>query len=101
MYRAILHKDEAVLTARQSNALRDAGILGTTGSRPTLNLEKDGPSQGSSGGGGGSSSGTTFAPQIVINVNGGGDSADTIAQKAKEAAKKALEEFWNDMNLAT
>ncbi|MDM5267611.1 hypothetical protein [Bacillus wiedmannii] len=100
MYRAILHKDEAVLTARQSNALREAGILGTAGSRPTLNLEKDGPSGGSSGGGG-SSSGTTFAPQIVINVNGGGDSADTIAQKAKEAAKKALEEFWNDMNLAT
>ncbi|WHY31651.1 hypothetical protein [Bacillus wiedmannii] len=100
MYRAILHKDEAVLTARQSNALREAGILGTAGSRPTLNLEKEGPSGGSSGGGG-SSSGTTFAPQIVINVNGGGDSADTIAQKAKEAAKKALEEFWNDMNLAT
>ncbi|PFB74990.1 hypothetical protein CN286_25830 [Bacillus anthracis] len=100
MYRAILHKDEAVLTARQSNALREAGILGTTGSRPTLNLEKDGPSRGNNNGGGGSS-GTTFAPQIVINVNGGGDSADTIAQKAKEAAKKALEEFWNDMNLAT
>ncbi|KAB7635285.1 hypothetical protein [Bacillus sp. B3-WWTP-C-10-D-3] len=100
-YKAILHKDEAVLTARQSNALREAGILGTTGSRPTLNLEKDGPSRGSGGSGGGSSSGTTFAPQIVINVNGGGDSADTIAQKAKEAAKKALEEFWNDMNLAT
>lgn len=99
-YKAILHKDEAVLTARQSNALRDAGILGTTGSRPTLNLEKDGPSRGSSGGGG-SSSGTTFAPQVVIHINGGGDSADTIAQKAKEAAKKALEEFWNDMNLAT
>lgn len=100
-YKAILHKDEAVLTARQSNALREAGILGTTGSRPTLNLEKDGPSRGSGGSGGGSSSGTTFAPQIVINVNGGGDSADTIAQKAKEAAKKALEEFWNDMNLVT
>lgn len=99
-YKAILHKDEAVLTARQSNALRDAGILGTTGSRPTLNLEKDGPSRGSSGGGGGSSN-ATFAPQVVIHINGGGDSADTIAQKAKEAAKKALEEFWNDMNLAT
>lgn len=99
-YKAILHKDEAVLTARQSNALRDAGILGTAGSRPTLNLEKEGPPRGSSGGGG-SSSGTTFAPQVVIHINGGGDSADTIAQKAKEAAKKALEEFWNDMNLAT
>ncbi|MEK4640331.1 hypothetical protein NST14_29930 [Bacillus sp. FSL W8-0519] len=99
MYRAILHKDEAVLTARQSNALRDAGILGTTGSRPTLNLEKDGPSGGSSGGGG--SSNAAFSPQVVIHINGGGDSADTIAQKAKEAAKKALEEFWNDMNLAT
>lgn len=100
-YKAILHKDEAVLTARQSNALRDAGILGITGSRPTLNLEKDGPSRGSSSGGGGGSSNATFAPQVVIHINGGGDSADTIAQKAKEAAKKALEEFWNDMNLAT
>ncbi|HFJ9472613.1 TPA: hypothetical protein ACGW3J_005318 [Bacillus paranthracis] len=99
MYRAILHKDEAVLTARQSNALRDAGILGTTGSRPTLNLEKDGPSQGSSGGG--NSSGASFAPQVTIHINGGGDSADTIAQKAKEAAKQAMQEFWNEMNLAT
>lgn len=99
-YKAILHKDEAVLTARQSNALRDAGILGTTGSRPTLNLEKDGPS-GRSTGGGGSSSGTTLAPQFTININGGGDSADVIAQKAKEAAKQAMREFWNEINLAT
>ncbi|MCP1176199.1 hypothetical protein NKS28_01480 [Bacillus sp. 1663tsa1] len=99
-YKAILHKDEAVLTARQSNALRDAGILGTTGSRPTLNLEKDGPSRGS-GGGGGSSSGTTFAPQITIQVNGGGDNGDTIAKKAAEAARKEIEKFWREMNLAT
>ncbi|PEM28949.1 hypothetical protein [Bacillus wiedmannii] len=100
MYRAILHKDEAVLTARQSNALRDAGILGTTGSRPTLNLEKDESSRGS-GGGGGSSSGTTFAPQITIQVNGGADDGDTIAQKAAEAARKEIEKFWREMNLAT
>ncbi|MDG1603858.1 hypothetical protein P7D05_13620 [Bacillus paranthracis] len=99
MYRAILHKDEAVLTARQSNALRDAGILGTTGSRPTLNLEKDGPSQGSSGGGGGSSSGTTFAPQVIIHINGGGDTS--IAQQVKEETKKAMRELWNELNLAT
>ncbi|WP_439022603.1 hypothetical protein [Bacillus thuringiensis] len=99
MYRAILHKDEAVLTARQSNALRDAGILGTTGSRPTLNLEKDGPSRGSSGGGG--SSNATFAPQITIHINGGADNAETIAKKAEEAAQRALEKFWNQMNLAT
>ncbi|HIE6629552.1 phage tail protein [Bacillus luti] len=99
-YKAILHKDEAVLTARQSNALRDAGILGTTGSRPTLNLEKDGPSR-ENGGGGGSSSGTTFAPQITIHINGGADNAETIAKKAEEAAQRALEKFWNQMNLAT
>ncbi|MGH0678685.1 hypothetical protein ACQVPP_15915 [Bacillus luti] len=99
-YKAILHKDEAVLTARQSNALRDAGILGTTGSRPTLNLEKDGPSRGRSGGGGGSSN-ATFAPQITIYINGGADNAETIAKKAEEAAQRALEKFWNQMNLAT
>ncbi|WP_212934952.1 phage tail protein [Bacillus hominis] len=99
-YKAILHKDEAVLTARQSNALRDAGILGTTGSRPTLNLEKEGPSQGSGGGGGGSSSGT-FAPQVTIHINGGADNADTIAQKAAAAARKEIEKFWSEMNLAT
>lgn len=98
-YKAILHKDEAVLTARQSNALRDAGILGTTGSRPTLNLEKDGPSGGSSGGGSGSSSGTTFAPQVVIHVNSNGDAS--IAQQVKEETKKALRELWNELNLAT
>ncbi|MFV8517118.1 hypothetical protein [Bacillus sp. SBS7] len=99
MYRAILHKDEAVLTARQSNALRDAGILGTTGSRPTLNLEKDGTSGGSSGSGSGSSSGTTFAPQVVIHVNSNGDAS--IAQQVKEETKKALRELWNELNLAT
>ncbi|PEJ40062.1 hypothetical protein [Bacillus wiedmannii] len=98
-YKAILHKDEAVLTARQSNALRDAGILGTTGSRPTLNLEKDGPSGGNSGGGSGSSSGTTFAPQVVIHVNSNGDAS--IAQQVKEETKKALRELWNELNLAT
>ncbi|WP_411501371.1 hypothetical protein [Bacillus thuringiensis] len=98
-YKAILHKDEAVLTARQSNALREAGILGTTGSRPTLNLEKDGPSRGSGGSGGGSSSGTTFAPQVVIHVNSNGDAS--IAQQVKEETKKALKELWNELNLAT
>lgn len=98
-YKAILHKDEAVLTARQSNALRDAGILGTTGSRPTLNLEKDGPSGGISSGGSGSSSGNTFAPQVVIHVNSNGDTS--IAQQVKEETKKALRELWNELNLAT
>lgn len=104
-YKAILHKDEAVLTARQSDALQEAGILETTGSRPKLNLEKDeslgGSSSSNSGGGNGGSSGTPFAPQVTIHINGGGDSADVIAQKAKEAAKQAMREFWNEMNLAT
>ncbi|HDR4393019.1 hypothetical protein V4C29_24195 [Bacillus cereus] len=98
-YKAILHKDEAVLTARQSNALREAGILGTTGSRPTLNLEKDSPSRGNGGGGGGNSSGTTFAPQVVIHVNSNGDAS--IAQQVKEETKKALRELWDELNLAT
>ncbi|HDR7980266.1 TPA: hypothetical protein QC443_002543 [Bacillus cereus] len=98
-YKAILHKDEAVLTARQSNALREAGILGTTGSRPTLNLEKDSPSRGNGGSGGGNSSGNTFAPQVVIHVNSNGDAS--IAQQVKEETKKALREIWDELNLAT
>jgi phage-related minor tail protein len=37
-YAAQLHKDESVLTADQSNALRNSGILKNNGGKPSLNL---------------------------------------------------------------
>ena len=98
-YKAILHKDEAVLTARQSNALRDAGILGTTGSRPTLNLEK---------------MARLVKMVAVVEARQVQHSHRKLRfilmvvqtmlkrlQKAEEAAQRALEKFWNQMNLAT
>ncbi|TKI65558.1 hypothetical protein FC756_16030 [Lysinibacillus mangiferihumi] len=40
-YAAELHKDEAVLTADQSNALRDIGVLKGDGSSPQLDLREN------------------------------------------------------------
>lgn len=75
-YLSELHKDESVLTAKQSNTLRDRGILSGEGKEPKLNLsEAEMPS--SYGGGERRSSSyqesnplPAFAPQITIHVNG-------------------------------
>lgn len=91
-YRAELHKDEAVLTAKQSNALRAAGILDSKGSKPKVDI--DGGSGDIGGRGGGN---MTFAPTVNIEVNGADGDEETIAQRAAEAARKELERFWRRM----
>lgn len=127
-YAARLHKDEAVLTASQAGALRQAGILGSAGgTKPTLELGAALPASGAEMPGKievptsdnnarfGQLSGepspivsgskneqtthvNTFAPQITIQVEGGNDGQYDKAEIA-EAVKKEIEKFWIQMNL--
>jgi hypothetical protein len=92
-YMAELHKDEAVLTAGQSDALRAAGILSDNGSKPDVSLDQSGGSISAGGGGG-----TTFAPQYNIVVEGGGNSDET-AEKVRKVVKEENEKFWQQMVL--
>jgi phage-related minor tail protein len=122
-YMAELHKDEAVLTASQSDALRRTGILDNAGSKPKLALEspeitnkinipmddpnnggfdpRDQPQKQPQIAGGSKETTTninTFSPQITIQVEGGKDGQvdhGAIAQ----AVKKEMEKFWMQMNL--
>ncbi|MFJ7891295.1 hypothetical protein ACIQYL_25020 [Lysinibacillus xylanilyticus] len=85
-YFAKLHKDESVLTAQQSNALRSAGMLSqNSDGTPELNI-------GGGGGGG--------ATQQAQNAGGGGhqfifqitgDSPQDIAQKVREVISDMLD----------
>lgn len=92
-YAANLHKDEAVLTAQQSNALRNAGILGNNGSKPTLDLGANKVEPRGSGGGTG-----TFAPTVQVTVQGGGDD-QALGDRIAAASTKAIEKFWRQMAL--
>lgn len=113
-YRAELHKDEAVLTASQSDALRRTGVLDNSGSKPKISLEspeirnKINISEIGRNDNGKqpqnitSSRDTTtnvqqFAPQITIQVNGGDGKTDTGA--IAQAVKKEMEKFWMQMQL--
>lgn len=114
-YVAELHKDEAVLTATQSDALRTIGILKDDGNdKPIITLPKP-PGDPDNGGGfdfdgfdpspsqiaptsSQTNNNTTFAPHIEVNIdNKGGEPVDhgTIAQ----AVREELEKFWQKMNL--
>lgn len=85
-YRAELHKGEAVLTAKQSNALRSAGMLTENADgTPSLNMGggnsgtvQQGPAQN----GGGNN--------FVFHING--ENAMDIAQKVREAISDYLDE---------
>ncbi|TQK41971.1 phage-related minor tail protein [Brevibacillus sp. AG162] len=70
-YIAELHKGESVLTARQSDTLRSAGILAQNGNKPAINLGSNIPA----------GKATSTAPvlpniNITINAGGGGQSVD-------------------------
>lgn len=100
-YVAELHADESVLTAAQSNMLRSAGILSDDGSgKPKVNIDNKGgspdPGSGGIGGGGGN---TTFAPSIIIQIDGSNHDQQTIARLAAEAAEEAIAKFWRQMNM--
>lgn len=100
-YVAELHADESVLTAAQSNMLRSAGILSDDGSgKPKVNIDNKGgspdPGSGGIGGGGGN---TTFAPSVIIQIDGSNHDQQTIAKLAAEAAEEAIAKFWRQMNM--
>ena len=88
-YVAELHKNEAVLTAKQSDALRAAGILTNSGDKPKINFN-DGGGRGNGG------PGATYAPQYQIIIQGGEDSKET-AEKVRAVVKEENERFWRQM----
>jgi phage-related minor tail protein len=92
-YVAELHKGEAVLTAKQSNALRAAGILSESAGKPVLEM---GQNIGANSGGR-VTSGSTFAPQITIQIDGANGNEATIARLAADAAQRQIEKFWRQM----
>ncbi|MFZ0578946.1 MAG: hypothetical protein WAM41_15720, partial [Psychrobacillus psychrotolerans] len=94
-YMAELHKDEAILTAEQSNALRNSGMLKGDGVAPSLSLGQDyEPLQGSP-----SSSTTTnnrsstIRASVVIQVDGSGDPKET-----GKSIKDELEGWFGDFS---
>lgn len=95
-YTAELHKDEAVLTARQADALRASGVLSGNSQKPNVDTQSQNISSGSgrvAGGGG------TFAPQVHIQIDGTGLNEEQVGQKVKEKVDEALEAFFRKMNL--
>ncbi|MFJ6210598.1 tape measure protein [Lysinibacillus sp. NPDC092081] len=86
-YFAKLHKDESVLTAQQSNALRNAGMLSqNSNGTPELNMGGDGSGGGANqqspnAGGGGH--------QFIFHITG--DSPQDIAQKVREVISDMLD----------
>lgn len=88
-YIAELHKDEAVLTAEQSNALRKAGILKGDGIGPELDL-----SSGSSTTTYSSTSNASVNANVNIIVQGSDNPRETA-----RSIKDQLEEFFADLNI--
>ncbi|MEY9979686.1 tape measure protein [Lysinibacillus sp. RC79] len=86
-YFAKLHKDESVLTAQQSNALRNAGMLSqNSNGTPELNMGGAGAGAGATqqspnAGGGGH--------QFIFHITG--DNPMDIAQKVREAISDILD----------
>jgi hypothetical protein len=106
---SILHKDEAVLTAKQSNVLREAGMLTSAGAdRPQLNMPDavkhivtNKPQLSKSQGkiarsNSYSNKQTTFAPQYNITIKGGGDSKQT-ANEVRKVVREENERLWGRM----
>lgn len=82
-YVAELHEGESILTARQSNALRSAGILSqNSDGTPELNMGSGGTAQQLPTSGGGH--------QFVFNITG--DNPLDIAQKVREVISEVLGE---------
>lgn len=98
---AFLHKDEAVLTATQSNALREAGMLTSNGGKPKLNLGESTNNTKGSVVKAQTASAPTFAPQVSITINGTGGNDQSIADLVAEETNRQLEKFWRKMVLTT
>ncbi|MFJ7841581.1 hypothetical protein ACIQXG_19295 [Lysinibacillus sphaericus] len=90
-YAAELHKDEAVLTADQSNALRDIGVLKGDGSSPQLDLSGN-DNGGSNSTYATSNSSTKISAPITIIIQGSENSQETAY-----SVKDVLEERFGDL----
>lgn len=91
-YMAELHENEAVLTAKQSNALRSAGILKENGDgTPSLDMRTGNTSEVTAA----SSVGSTMgAPSLTIQnlvVQGSGDTKSDM----KRVIQEAFNEYWD------
>jgi hypothetical protein len=87
-YAAELHKDESVLTAKQSNTLREAGILKNDGSKPVVDFTPaSAPARQVSG------VGTTNNNTIHITVNESKDARSTA-----DSIRIALEDYFGSLN---
>jgi hypothetical protein len=87
-YTATVHEDEAILTAKQSNALRDAGILKSNSGKPALDM------QASSSDGG---QVETQQSSPVFQFYIGGENSKDIAQEVR----KEVENIFAGLNLST
>ena len=89
-YMAELHEDEAVLTARQSNALRSAGILKENGDgTPTVNMQ----GAGERGAVNPAGNATAARPSLTISqliIQGTGN----VPQDIKRMIEQAHNEYW-------
>ena len=92
----ILHKDEAVLTARQSNALRNAGMLTKSGNgKPQLNVPQGQITRSKNNY---SSNQISYAPQFKITVEGGGDASE-IEKRMRKISREEQDRFWEQAAL--
>lgn len=100
-YSALLHKNEAVLTAQQSDVLREAGILSSDGTgKPVVKVNpgEDYPQLEINPQGGGDPT-TTPQVNINININGADKDSQQLAQEIKAAAMDAMNEVFRKLNL--
>jgi len=89
-YIAELHKGESVLTARQSNALRQAGVLGENAGKPTVDLRAAAaPSK--------TSNVTTVAPSIAIHIHNGAGGQPLDENKIVEITKRELAALFENL----
>jgi hypothetical protein len=86
-YTATLHKQESVLTAKQSNALRDAGILRNSRGKPVLNMEASSTASPASTGG------NQITNHFSISVQGGNTSEETAY-----VVRREIEDFFASLN---
>lgn len=86
-YVAELHKDEPILTAKQGDALRSAGILKSSGEKPVLNMGGSTPES--------TPSKSVESPQFIFNI--GGENAKDIAMEVRQV----VEDIFAGLNAIT
>ncbi len=86
-YTANLHEGESVLTAGQSQALKETGILSKKGDRPQTNISKRQNAYNQ----------LTHSPQYYIEINGADDPEET-ERRVRKVVKDENDRFWRHMN---